>query len=1159
MDLSTTPARSSANIVYGPMEPEKPKEREEEDEEKQDGSLLKDEGTLENDAEQASLQLSPMMLRTRRSLNYSDMVHNEQNDDLSSLSETVKSGRKSGSNMDKENKSSKGLPPQKDPEKPAGSSAKPAAYTKVMSCHYCTFKSVYPGNLRSHIQRHLTPGRAHCVCTKCGLNFLMRRHLDAHTCQPKGVLASAQSKSLVYFCRLCDFRSEMRCNVTKHLYRHRCATCNMYFQTIVRRQRHSPRCNKPASATDPRGQRLKNNRGELITFDRQAPSSLVEMKCMTCKLMFQAPEEYHAHKCKTKSKDIQHTVVKPKRTEKVKTEGYDADLMLYCCAYCEFSSPSALAMRSHKKHPKTDKPLPKTSELQARRVSFARQKEKQRKKPRMEGWDEEAMLYVCNMCSFATPTPVAMYNHKKFHEVTENSIDLSVDEDIGSEVQSEEDKQEEVFHCPTCDFTSTRLWDFEAHKGLHSGTRPFKCSKCNIGFTDKFHLNIHQMKLHGQVERDEKVHKKSEKTPHRQEKSVKTPTPQEAKKSAKTPNPQEEKKRTIIPISEEEKKSAKTPISQEKNQEPCPQPACTFTTKSALRMNQHIRLHFAGLGAILKSKEQSENQGDGSAPEEAQVDPADFGEGQGDSTSSPVKDRESCQTSSDSQPTPLPIGRSILKQRGEIASKKVTQEKMTRQPISTVPVVILKDQNCIIGSMTMQAASMNKNAVAKQGKEITQKEQVPQKKRKPTDDGTMESVKKTPKLAKSPSEPVKKVSVGVGSVSPKRSCMKQVRISIDPIDVTRPDPSCESPWVPIEQAPLSDPQLSPPVIQPGFVYRDGSVKVRKSSKASCLESTSAVEPDVEMATESEKEDNEKEGGTMEKDIENGDGTMENNIENEDGTMENNIENESGTMENNIENESGTMENNIENEDGTMENNIENEDGTMENNIENDSETMENNIENEDDTMGNSAEKEDGAMENNDATDEPEPQQDDTDVSSKPPQSPVAARTDEGSNGLIQQHQQYRSAWRRHGWSNRWGAPPTRQVQLVELTTTTTATAASTTAAEPNQPPSTPRDSGMHNNNLVVPVPVRTPAPCTIANPSNAVAVDRPSHSGQVSSACGAPAIGGGSLHRCSFCKIYFEDFRLFLHHLEMHQPENPWMCTYCWRNFNNVFAFIDHH
>lgn len=348
-------------------------------------------------------------------------------------------------------------------------------------CGVCDFKSKYIQNVHSHKKRHFVKGRKHNICRTCNLDFLTRLRLETHQCQVQ------LGKNSIYKCRLCGMGSRHRNNLVRHLRSHWCNSCRELFPTLKHCTIHTMTCRSPRKQGGGVRKRVTETKsGEMITFDSMNPHTLIEQECVSCAKLFLKAADFTKHVCAPPGQHRKSGTKKPstgkRRPKRTKLAGWDEELLLYCCDKCEFSCPSPLGLMNHLKlHTDEEPTLLKSPMLQHKRVQYARALEKVRKRPRMAGWNQQTFEYECTMCSFTTPTPIALVNHKKVHR-KQTASERPV-------LSRGNTKQQGTIRkgAPSPSHQSTPATPYEAG---------YKCGHCDRIFQSHAHLTVHTSKYH---------------------------------------------------------------------------------------------------------------------------------------------------------------------------------------------------------------------------------------------------------------------------------------------------------------------------------------------------------------------------------------------------------------------------------------------------------------------------------------------------------------------------------------------------------------------------------------------------------------------------------------------------------------------------------------
>ncbi|XP_066265361.1 zinc finger protein 37-like [Branchiostoma lanceolatum] len=107
----------------------------------------------------------------------------------------------------------------------------------------------------------------------------------------------------------------------------------------------------------------------------------------------------------------------------------------------------------------------------------------------------------------ATPTKRGTKTKKKKLKIDEVWSGSEEDSDMtavpkavhkGSQDGCEGGGEEDVYHCPQCEYTSKVKVNMQHHIRTHTGEKPFKCSECDYSASQKVHLDTHMTRHTGE-------------------------------------------------------------------------------------------------------------------------------------------------------------------------------------------------------------------------------------------------------------------------------------------------------------------------------------------------------------------------------------------------------------------------------------------------------------------------------------------------------------------------------------------------------------------------------------------------------------------------------------------------------------------------------------
>ena len=104
--------------------------------------------------------------------------------------------------------------------------------------------------------------------------------------------------------------------------------------------------------------------------------------------------------------------------------------------------------------------------------------------------------YKCDVCNEEFNTPARLFRHQR-SEHQKQVAGQNVD--IHQEFKVNEQGMRKSYTCRKCGKCFTHLHSARTHSWMHSGTKPFKCEKCNKSFRQSGHLICHMVEFHSKT------------------------------------------------------------------------------------------------------------------------------------------------------------------------------------------------------------------------------------------------------------------------------------------------------------------------------------------------------------------------------------------------------------------------------------------------------------------------------------------------------------------------------------------------------------------------------------------------------------------------------------------------------------------------------------
>ena len=104
--------------------------------------------------------------------------------------------------------------------------------------------------------------------------------------------------------------------------------------------------------------------------------------------------------------------------------------------------------------------------------------------------------YKCDVCNEEFNTPARLFRHQR-SEHQKQVAGQNVD--IYQEFKVNEQGMRKSYTCRKCGKCFTHLHSARTHSWMHSGTKPFKCEKCNKSFRQSGHLICHMVEFHSKT------------------------------------------------------------------------------------------------------------------------------------------------------------------------------------------------------------------------------------------------------------------------------------------------------------------------------------------------------------------------------------------------------------------------------------------------------------------------------------------------------------------------------------------------------------------------------------------------------------------------------------------------------------------------------------
>nr|CAH7724008.1 unnamed protein product [Callosobruchus chinensis] len=331
--------------------------------------------------------------------------------------------------------------------------------SKVHECKVCAFKTTNKRQFENHMLKHPeeNSGLKMSTCSHCSAEFKSKRGLDNHTLSSHPeYIATVTSK--VHECKVCLFKTTVKCNLDAHVLEHCRNTASCKFKNCTR-------CSASFTSKQMLDNHVLRSHPELIEFI----TSKIH-HCASCSYKTTIKTGLHRHMSV-------HPDVRSNYTSKT-------------CKHCNAVYKSKQIIDDHvlKKHPEF--------------IASVKSK-----------------IHECGLCTYKTTIKLELDRHMLKHPETESgykhkfksSACLHCEKSFTSKATMDdhiirkhpefmESVTSKVHECKVCLFKTTNKRQFELHTLRHpdsySSYKPSTCPHCNAEFNTKRGLDDHIVKKH---------------------------------------------------------------------------------------------------------------------------------------------------------------------------------------------------------------------------------------------------------------------------------------------------------------------------------------------------------------------------------------------------------------------------------------------------------------------------------------------------------------------------------------------------------------------------------------------------------------------------------------------------------------------------------------